>query len=160
MTRDEAIKVLQRMKYPYKCNKRKMIISNVDRDNEALDMAIQALNSLEEVYANGYNDGFTQAEVNFENDKALSSQSDTSMEQALLLEVIDKCLPESGKWIEELDDFGEVTNYHCSKCYEDTGFVTDCKWKFCPNCGAKMESEEISERNMKMWEEIFKAEEQ
>lgn len=43
MTREEAIKVLQRMKYPYKCNKRKMIISNVDRDNEALDMAIQAL---------------------------------------------------------------------------------------------------------------------
>lgn len=32
-------------------------------------------------------------------------------------------------------------NYHCSKCYEDTGFTTDCKWKFCPNCGAKMESE-------------------
>ena len=43
MTREESIKVLQRMKYPYKCNKRKMIISNVDRDNEALDMAIQAL---------------------------------------------------------------------------------------------------------------------
>lgn len=43
MTREEAIKVLQRMKYPYKCNKRKMIISNVDRDNEALDMAISAL---------------------------------------------------------------------------------------------------------------------
>lgn len=61
MSREEAIKVLQRMKYPYKCNKRKMIISNVDRDNEALEMAIQALNSLEEVYAKGYNDGFTQA---------------------------------------------------------------------------------------------------
>ena len=34
--------------------------------------------------------------------------------------------------------------------------------KHCPSCGAKMvepqESEEISERNMKMWEEIFKAE--
>ena len=43
MTREEAIKVLQRMKYPYKCNKRKMIISNVDRDNEALEMAISAL---------------------------------------------------------------------------------------------------------------------
>ena len=30
--------------------------------------------------------------------------------------------------------------------------------KHCPSCGAKMESEEISERNMKMWEEIFRAE--
>lgn len=48
----------------------------------------------------------------------------------------------SGKWIEEVNDFGEIAKYHCSKCYEDTGFTTDCKWKFCPNCGAKMESEE------------------
>lgn len=47
----------------------------------------------------------------------------------------------SGKWIEELDDFGEVTKYHCSECYEDTGFVTDCKWKFCPNCGSVMKGE-------------------
>ena len=35
-------------------------------------------------------------------------------------------------------------------------------YKYCTNCGVKMvkpqESEEISERNMKMWEEIFKAE--
>lgn len=46
MTREESIKVLQRMKYPYKCNKRKMIISNVDRDNEALEMAINALEEL------------------------------------------------------------------------------------------------------------------
>ena len=49
MTREESIKVLQRMKYPYKCNKRKMIISNVDRDNEALDMAISALEQMPEV---------------------------------------------------------------------------------------------------------------
>ena len=34
----------------------------------------------------------------------------------------------------------------------------DYCFKYCPNCGAKMGSEEISERNMKMWEEIFKAE--
>lgn len=49
MTREESIKVLQRMKYPYKCNKRKMIISNVDRDNEALNMAIEALEILAEM---------------------------------------------------------------------------------------------------------------
>lgn len=41
---------------------------------KALEMAISALNSLEEVYAKGYNDGFTQAEVNYENDKALSQE--------------------------------------------------------------------------------------
>lgn len=43
MIREEAIKVLNKMKYPYNCKARKMIISNVDRDNEALDMAIKAL---------------------------------------------------------------------------------------------------------------------
>lgn len=34
----------------------------------ALKVAISALGSLEEVYTKGYNDGFTQAEVNYEND--------------------------------------------------------------------------------------------
>lgn len=24
------------------------------------------------------------------------------------------------------------------RCYEDSGFITKCKWDFCPNCGAKM----------------------
>ena len=43
MTREEAIKVLKRMKYPYNCKAGKLIISNVDRENEALDMAISAL---------------------------------------------------------------------------------------------------------------------
>ena len=41
---------------------------------KSLEMAISALNSLEEVYAKGYDDGFAQAEVNYENDKALSQE--------------------------------------------------------------------------------------
>lgn len=47
-----------------------------------------------------------------------------------------------GKWIEERDDYGNITGWHCSNCYEDSGFTTTCKWDFCPNCGAEMESEE------------------
>ena len=47
-----------------------------------------------------------------------------------------------GKWIEERDDYGEITHWHCSNCYDDSGFTTTCKWDFCPNCGAEMESEE------------------
>ena len=43
MTKEEAIKVLNKMKYPYNCKARKLIISNVERDNEAINMAIQAL---------------------------------------------------------------------------------------------------------------------
>lgn len=41
-------------------------------------------------------------------------------------------------WIDERDDYGEIQGWHCSNCYEDTGFTTDCKWDFCPKCGAKM----------------------
>jgi len=44
----------------------------------------------------------------------------------------------TGHWIEEIDDYGEVIGWHCDKCYEDSGFTTDCKWNHCPNCGAKM----------------------
>ena len=67
-----------------------------------------------------------------------------------------------GHWITKIDDtahnfpFGK--RVECSECGQR--FVTgdDVSRNFCPKCGAKMESEEISERNMKMWEEIFKAE--
>ena len=47
--------------------------------------------------------------------------------------------PKTGRWVEEVDDYGEVMGWHCDKCYEDSGFTTDCKWNFCPNCGTKME---------------------
>ena len=50
------------------------------------------------------------------------------------------CKPEKiGHWIEEINDYGEVTGWHCDNCYEDSGFTTTCKWGFCPNCGAKMD---------------------
>ena len=43
-----------------------------------------------------------------------------------------------GHWIEELNDYEEIQGWHCSNCYEDTGFTTDCATNFCPKCGAKM----------------------
>ena len=43
MTKEEAIEVLGKMKYPQKVNKNGFIISNVNIENEALEMAIQAL---------------------------------------------------------------------------------------------------------------------
>ena len=59
----------------------------------------------------------------------------------------------TGHWID--DEFGGC---ECSECGCLEGGYSD----YCPNCGAKMvepqESEEISEHNIKMWEEIFKAE--
>lgn len=125
MTREEAIEVIEQ---DIPCEHDTDLI-------KALDMAISALNSLEEVYAKGYNDGFTQAEINFENDKALSQEpceSDTSIEQALLLEVIDKFLPKSGKWIDINGIYAE-----CSNCNEEIYITGD--FNYCPNCGARME---------------------
>ena len=46
MTKEEAIEVLGKMKYPQKVNKNGFIISNVNIENEALDMAIQALENI------------------------------------------------------------------------------------------------------------------
>lgn len=43
-----------------------------------------------------------------------------------------------GKWIEERDDYGNITAWHCSNCYDKTGFVTTCAWDYCPSCGSKM----------------------
>jgi len=43
VTREEAIEVLGKMKYPQKVNKNGFIISNVNIENEALEMAIKAL---------------------------------------------------------------------------------------------------------------------
>ena len=43
-----------------------------------------------------------------------------------------------GRWIEERNDYGEITHWHCSNCYDDSGFTTTCKWDYCPNCGADM----------------------
>ena len=61
-------------------------------------------------------------------------------EHKLILELLEQ-EPRKGHWIEEKNDYGEVTGWHCDKCYEDSGFTTTCKWDFCPNCGAKMEEE-------------------
>lgn len=50
-----------------------------------------------------------------------------------------------GRWIAEINDYGEVMGWHCDKCYEDSGFTTTCKWDFCPNCGARMIEPQESE---------------
>lgn len=47
-------------------------------------------------------------------------------------------MTKTGCWIEERNDHGEVTGWHCDKCYGDSGFTTTCKWAFCPNCDTKM----------------------
>lgn len=70
--------------------------------------------------------------------------------------------PKTGRWIES----NGVGMFVCSVCNESFYPMPTCMGKplmeYCPNCGCRMvepkESEEISDRNLKMWEEIFKAE--
>ncbi len=61
------------------------------------------------------------------------------LDRAEVLQILDECEGDLGYWIEERNDYGELTGYHCSACYEDTGFTTDCAWAFCPECGKRME---------------------
>ena len=101
------------------------------RDFEALEMAIQAL-SQEPISLDDINNAL---EASFRNGVRSAK------------------VQKSGKWIND-----ECGNVICSECKR---FRRDCRYghtNYCNHCGAKMEREEISERNMKMWEEIFKAE--
>jgi hypothetical protein len=60
-----------------------------------------------------------------------------------------------GKWIEERDDYGELTGWHCSNCYDETGFVTTCAWDYCPNCGAEMEDADDSNQRYENAKELW-----
>ena len=51
MTNNEAVEILEKMKYPQKVNKNGFIISNVNIENEALEMAISALAGIEQIRA-------------------------------------------------------------------------------------------------------------
>lgn len=46
-----------------------------------------------------------------------------------------------GRW----EDAGNVIGYercsYCKNCYVPTGWGNRTKWKFCPECGAKMDME-------------------
>ncbi len=45
--------------------------------------------------------------------------------------------PEKGKWIKGIGENGVNTSLYCDQCgYENEYWY---KWKYCPNCGAKME---------------------
>ena len=54
-------------------------------------------------------------------------------------------MPKRGKWIdrEEVQDYIKVKHRICSVCYrEPSAWSSRKKFKYCPNCGARMESDE------------------
>ena len=53
-----------------------------------------------------------------------------------------KTIERRGVWVKEINDEGRLEGWHCSNCYDTTGFHTIQTTEFCPKCGARMESEE------------------
>lgn len=54
-------------------------------------------------------------------------------------------MPKRGKWIdrEEVQDYIKVKHRICSVCYrEPSAWSSRKKFKYCPNCGARMEVEQ------------------
>ena len=52
--------------------------------------------------------------------------------------------PKRGRWIdrEEVQDYIKVKHRICSVCYrEPSAWSSRKKFKYCPNCGARMEAE-------------------
>ena len=52
-----------------------------------------------------------------------------------------------GEWLRADDDWNSLTTIKCSLCSEEWCFETDddvslLNYKYCPNCGAKMDLEE------------------
>ena len=46
-----------------------------------------------------------------------------------------------GEWVKSDDYKGWLVCSACRDCYVDNAWVNGKKWRHCPNCGAKMESE-------------------
>lgn len=76
------------------------------------------------------------------NSETWRDREETRTEIGKLLAELNKALEqqpcdEIGVWVEERDDYGKVNAWHCSNCYERTGFYTDYASNFCCECGVK-----------------------
>ena len=57
--------------------------------------------------------------------------------------------PKTGHWIKTISENGITSAVRCSKCgFEDNRYML---FRYCPNCGIKMEVEEKSCSNCKFW---------
>lgn len=59
---------------------------------------------------------------------------------ANLMDVLEKQMqePKTGHWISHYDEDAKEGWYECDRCHTERAFNTD----YCPDCGAKMESED------------------
>jgi len=120
--------------------------------------------NIDAVYIDGFKAGYSQARFDLEQEPCedcISRQAVLDCLTATGLKKYDFILnardkiknlpsvkpqePKTGHWIEvidEIDNLGNKTWHHkCSICgNEDSGWGN---YKYCPNCGARMESEEV-----------------
>ena len=128
MSREEAIKYLKGMKD--ECNDTIHKVRYVTQE-EALEMAIKAL----EQEPSG---------------DLISRQAviDACEQSINILEAVDRIMdlpsveqePKTGHWIKTISENGITSAVRCSKCgFEDNRYML---FRYCPNCGARMESED------------------
>lgn len=144
ITREEAIAIIRK---EYLCVDRDC---DIDRSCGKCDLMMPNKEPILEAYKMAM-DALSQEPC----DDAVSRQAviklfngNIGSESALILHMV-KQLPsvtqKSGKWIEREGWDGDVY-YECSVCGEPfcliDGTPTDNMYNYCPNCGAKMESEE------------------
>lgn len=126
MTKEEAKEVLSQMKYPRKGSRSGFVISNVDIENEAIDLAISALEGIK------YDEWCSDCKE-YDHKKNCCPRFNRVIKGAL-----DKSERKTGKWILQYPKGVWTNNYECSRC---GGMVLSCEVdlpKYCGHCGAKM----------------------
>lgn len=99
----------------------------------------------EVAYKNGYNDGYAKgfAEGSQQNTCVIDKHSDTLLELADKIPIVEAEPIRHGRWLEKtkhfsLDSKNEEVFWwvdYCSECE----YTTNHRHNYCPNCGAKMD---------------------
>lgn len=70
--------------------------------------------------------------------------SDSLMEEIMAIPAADVAPVRHGRWILEREPGGKPYCFHCSVCDDDFHYIgITVAYDYCPNCGAKMEQEDL-----------------
>ena len=76
----------------------------------------------------------------------VQSANGLNIQAADAIEALQAQIPKQGVWIEREDMYYGWNIWECSACHEEfcieEGTPKDNEYKYCPNCGAKMEVSE------------------
>ena len=142
MTKEEALEILRGMKYPYNYKKNKMIITNVNEENEALLMAISALEQ-----ESSSSENPNKSEIPTSCDDAISRERVHQMLDEYMAYRTDVDVKELHSRVEELPSVQPsrkghwITENNIVKCSECGRIQRDCRFghtNYCNHCGALM----------------------